>query len=992
MRPRKYQDTGMIEVRPVIPVRNSKTPSCAAPMCTACLLAKQKLRATGSKAVQDRESSVLSREHLEPGDCVSVDQYISGTKGRLATSKGKEKDTFKFQGGMLAVDHASGAIFIKHQVSLRGGETLQAKRSFEQWARDAGVKIKAYHTDNGIFAGHDWKEDCALHEQELSFSGVGAKHQNGVAERAIGTCVTWARAMIIHSVIHWPEETPLDLWPFAFEHAVHIWNHLPRKETGMAPIEIFTGSKIPEDREPLKRSHVWGCPAYVLNPQLQDGKKIPKWVVRSRRGQFVGVSPEHSTSIGRIRGLDSGHISPQFHIVYDDHFSTVSGATAAQLNDANLRTSIDGLVHRFGGEIENDTPIEFNERGHVEPAPQLDLEWITDDEIRYSQQRERRRHGNRLPINLEPYGPTVDQFFDVDPVDDDAQSDEFTLTPEYLSDSDTHPDDDPDILASHDRPRRAVARDPSSPLSRTEGAVSPPEGERRMLRRRPKLNTKYYNDQEATSWTPASRILTNRLNTAFIAKLDWTKSVASIKSRDARFLLARLDDATDPDTGLVDSDYHPMLLAAKMSTEDTPNWNEATGGENSMGYWEAMQVEYDVLIEKQAWIEVDRTPEMNVLPSTWAFKCKRFPDGAVKKLKARFCVMGNRQIDGVDVFDTYAPVVSWTTVRLLLILTCVLGLATTQVDYTAAFVQAKIDEDVYVAMPRGKIKPGKVLKLQRSLYGLKQSPKNFFDHLKERLEYCGFEQSNSDPCLFVKPNCICLTYVDDCLFFAPHQEDIDATLERLKGADLDFNVESDVAGFLGVLLTELDDGKIELTQTGLTDRIITSMGLDDANPKESPAEYGALPADREGDPCNEGFNYPSVVGMLIYLASNSRPDIAFAVHQCARFTHHPRLIHEQALKRIGRYLVGTKTKGLILDPKRNDLGIDLYVDADFAGLWSYEDPQDPSCVKSRTGFVIQIAGCPVMWASRLQQEIALSTMQAEYTATLETDMTVITCI
>jgi hypothetical protein len=83
--------------------------------------------------------------------------------------------------------------------------------------------------------------------------------------------------------------------------------------------------------------------------------------------------------------------------------------------------------------------------------------------------------------------------------------------------------------------------------------------------------------------------------------------------------------------------------------------------------------------------------------------------------------MGNRQIDGVDVvFDTYAPVVSWTSmVRLLLILTCVLGLKTAQVDYTAPFVQAKIDEDVYVAMPQGKLKPGKVLKLQRSLYGLK---------------------------------------------------------------------------------------------------------------------------------------------------------------------------------------------------------------------------------------------------------------------------------
>ena len=160
MRPRKYKDKGPAEVRPVIPVRNAQTPSCAAPMCTACLLAKQKRRTTGSKAVRDRESSVLSCEHLAPGDCASVDQYILGTKGRLATSKGKEKEPLKLSGGMLAVDHASGIIFIKHQVSLRGGETLQAKRSFEQWVRDAGVKIRAYYTDNGIFAGHSMTKNC----------------------------------------------------------------------------------------------------------------------------------------------------------------------------------------------------------------------------------------------------------------------------------------------------------------------------------------------------------------------------------------------------------------------------------------------------------------------------------------------------------------------------------------------------------------------------------------------------------------------------------------------------------------------------------------------------------------------------------------------------------------------------------------------------------------------------------------------------------------
>ena len=118
----------------------------------------------------------------------------------------------------------------------------------------------------------------------------------------------------------------------------------------------------------------------------------------------------------------------------------------------------------------------------------------------------------------------------------------------------------------------------------------------------------------------------------------------------------------------------------------------------------------------------------------------------------------------------------------------------------------------------------------------------------------------------------------------------------------------------------------------------------------------------------------------MYLAGNSRPDIQFAVHQCAKYTANPKHSHEKALKRVGRYLKGTRDQGLILDPKKDDLGIDMFVDADFAGMHGYEDPEDPASVKNRTGFVITIAKCPVIWASRMQTETALSTMMAEYIA------------
>ena len=140
-----------------------------------------------------------------------------------------------------------------------------------------------------------------------------------------------------------------------------------------------------------------------------------------------------------------------------------------------------------------------------------------------------------------------------------------------------------------------------------------------------------------------------------------------------------------------------------------------------------------------------------------------------------------------------------------------------------------------------------------------------------------------------------------------------------------------------------------------------------------------LGADIDGPLCQEAYNYASVIGMLMHLSNTTRLDLSFAVYQCARFTHSPRRCHELALKRIGLYLIGTKDKGLILDPSKH-LDIDCFVDADFAGLWGSEPAHEPISVKSRSGWVIMVGGRPVLWASKLQTNIALSTMQTEYVA------------
>jgi hypothetical protein len=277
---------------------------------------------------------------------------------------------------------------------------------------------------------------------------------------------------------------------------------------------------------------------------------------------------------------------------------------------------------------------------------------------------------------------------------------------------------------------------------------------------------------------------------------------------------------------------------------------------------------------------------------------------------------------------------------------------------------------------------GKVLRLNKEIYGLRQSPRNWFLHLKDKFAQFGVRQIEYDACLFVSDRVICIVYVDDTLLFSPRQEYIDEMIVRFEASGLSMEEEDDVAGFMGVLIERRRDGTILMTQPGLTQRIVKALKIDHLPPKITPVKYGALGKDEDGEAAHGEYSYPSVIGMLGYLQGHSRSETTFDTSQCARFIHCTKRSHEEALERIGQYLKATGDKGLILHPKSHKglLDIDCYVDADIAGLWGYEDKQDPSCVKSCTGYVIFVADCPVLWVSRLQTNIATSTMEAEYNA------------
>lgn len=187
--------------------------------------------------------------------------------------------------------------------------------------------------------------------------------------------------------------------------------------------------------------------------------------------------------------------------------------------------------------------------------------------------------------------------------------------------------------------------------------------------------------------------------------------------------------------------------------------------------------------------------------------------------------------------------------------------------------------------------------------------------------------------------------------------------------------------FLGVLIDHLSDGSLKFSQPRLIDKVLKALHMDD-DAKEQPIPTPSskiLHRHPKSTPFDGSFDYRSVIGMLNYLDSGSRSDIAYATHQCARFSAEPKVEHGKAVRWLGRYLKGTRDKGLIFKPDLTS-GLDVYVDADFSGLWNKEGAQnDRDTARSRHGFIIKYLGCPIIWKSQLQTEIALSSTESEYT-------------
>ena len=237
-----------------------------------------------------------------------------------------------------------------------------------------------------------------------------------------------------------------------------------------------------------------------------------------------------------------------------------------------------------------------------------------------------------------------------------------------------------------------------------------------------------------------------------------------------------------------------------------------------------------------------------------------------------------------------------------------------------------------------------------------------------------------DECVFYKGKAMYVLYTDDSILAGPDQKELDDIIEQIRKAKLNITVEGDLQDFLGVNIERQKDGSIHMTQPHLIDQIVKELGLtkDTVKIKETPASCSKILRRHDDSPdFDNSFNYRSVIGKLNYLERGSRPDIAYITHQCARFTQFPKKEHGEAVRWLGRYLKGTRDKGLILQPQKEE-DLQVFVDADFVGNWHKEDAMYRDTARSRHGFVIMYAGCPLSWKSSMQGEISMSSCESEY--------------
>ena len=437
-----------------------------------------------------------------------------------------------------------------------------------------------------------------------------------------------------------------------------------------------------------------------------------------------------------------------------------------------------------------------------------------------------------------------------------------------------------------------------------------------------------------------------------------------------------------------DPGFEEVQFAGAASTPADPrSYKEAMRSPDALRWEEATQQEIISLMANGTWEIVDLPPDVKPLHSGWVFKVKLNSDGSVERHKARLVVKGCGQCPGIDYSEVFSPTFRPATLRLVLAIAAVEDMHLRSIDISSAFTYGELEEDIYMLQPEGFHHggPQKVCKLKKSLYGLKQAARQWNKKLHSILISMGFARVEVDRSLYTYQRNDVKIYVpiwiDDITFSSSNTTSVDRAIAELathfKLRDL-----GETKYLLGVEISrDRSTRSISLSQRQYILSMLERYGMADCHSVQTPAVVGLNLSKAMGPQTQaerdhmRNVPYLSAVGSLQYLATMTRPDIAYTVSLLGRFSSNPGPEHWAAVKHLLRYLKGTVDLKLTYS---GSIGRDIFT--------SYCDASHGDCKdtgRSSGGYCTIMAGGAIGWSSKLQPVATLSTCEAEYIQAVE---------
>ena len=789
-------------------------------------------------------------------------------------------------------------------------------------------RLSVYHADGGAEL-IDKSIQEYLHSKfgtSITWSSTDSPEMNGVSERRFRTAGEMTLAMLSDAGF------PVPFWWDAYVYASEIIRMMPTRtyRGWMSPMECVPGGSVP-DLSSLRR---WGCKAYVKTPR---GDRRKNFQDKSHIGYFLGLSKKKRGY--RIWLGESEVVS--IHVLFDE--------------------SIPPREKEYFEELEAALVKHDPQARQVEEFNHLIGSYHTDEGFLFRTTRVVVRKGLIVAYRaLVTAGR--EQLEEKTPI---HIADVVKLTQSYnlrrwhenpATRDDGAGGEERSMPAGGGTPKQSTADDSSgseqTPCALPERSVSTSSRE-----------TSVCVPSSQTANPPAAiskRVRTQRVMT----NVSTLGEINFLCGEDAVNMCKASDDSliTDP------SDYRePESYEESLQCSDADKWKEAR------------RLERNALFQREVFEVVETPPDARPLKSRYVYKRKYNKDGSIKKHKARLVALGYGQQSGVDVENTFAPVVKSISVRLILALALVFSMFVHQLDVSSAFCYADIEGDVYMnPTPDFQLPPGHCFKLKKSLYGLRSSPRSWWKTINKFIKSLGFRPCVLEPCLYhavYKGHKVYLTiYVDD-IVIACADLNIITEIKARFCERFDMTDMGAVEHFLNVRVTRGQDF-IQLDQQTYAEKILLKfadfLGPSskirksplplDAMDRINQADSDLTPEEKEGV---DNYPYRSLLGAMLYLSMNTRPDIAYAVGLLSRYASKPTRATCYLMTYLLQYVRGTVRKGIRFSSKHFDMHI--FTDADWAG--------DVVSRRSTTGYIVFAAGGPLIWQSILQATVSTSSMK-----------------